>query len=167
MRGRLIFPLLAEIARLDAAAMARLDLYDADFREPVLRDLDSDGVSERVRLETLPVLVPVQVEPEAFEALRMTPSGNAPDTQIQLITHLRDLERLDLVDAGTGRCRLAAGDRLLSLRDRTGRPVETFRARPGVFLTEARPMSFGLGRTPRANLLRLSFEDRAVSRGVA
>jgi hypothetical protein len=113
------------------------------------------------------VLVPVQVEPEAFEALRMTPSGNAPDTQLQLIAHLRDLERLDLVDAETGRCRLAAGDRLLLLRDRAGRPVETFRARPGVFLTEARPMGFGLGRTPRANLLRLSFEDRAVSRGVA
>lgn len=83
MRGRLIFPFLAELHRLDTAAMAgpgpgpHASGYDADFREPVLEDSD-DGLAEAFRREFPPVRVPCQVEPDAFESLRMTPSGNSP-----------------------------------------------------------------------------------------
>ena len=49
MRGRLIFPFLAELRRLDTAAMASTDPdgagpltggFDPDFKEPVLVDRD-------------------------------------------------------------------------------------------------------------------------------
>ena len=52
MRGRLIFPFLAELRRLDTAAMASTDPdgagpltggFDPDFKEPVLVDRDGDG----------------------------------------------------------------------------------------------------------------------------
>ena len=44
MRGRLIFPFVAELHRLDTQAMA--PVYDEDFKEPVLVDSDDDGVGE-------------------------------------------------------------------------------------------------------------------------
>jgi hypothetical protein len=73
MRGRLIFPFIAELHRLDTQAMA--PDYDEDFKEPVLVDTDDDGVGEPFRREHPPVRVPCQVEPEAFQALRMATSG--------------------------------------------------------------------------------------------
>ena len=76
MRGRLIFPFIAELHRLDTQAMA--PDYDEDFKEPVLVDTDDDGVGEPFRREHPPVRVPCQVEPEALEALRMATSGNTP-----------------------------------------------------------------------------------------
>ena len=53
MRGRLIFPFVAELHRLDTHAMATTDPdpdgphtsgYDPDFKEPVRIDEDDDGV---------------------------------------------------------------------------------------------------------------------------
>ena len=53
MRGRLIFPFLAELYRLDTRATATTDPdgagpltggYDPDFKEPVLVDRDGDGI---------------------------------------------------------------------------------------------------------------------------
>ena len=104
MRGRLIFPFIAELHRLDTQAMALGDAgagvppgYDDDFKEPILVDTDDDGVGEPFRREHPPVRVPCQVEPEAFEALRMATSGNTPRSSFDLIFHFRDLERLGLV----------------------------------------------------------------------
>ena len=82
MRGRLIFPFVAELHRLDTQAMA--PDYDEDFQEPVLVDSDDDGVGEPFRREHPPMRVPCQVEPEAFEALRMATSGNTPRSSFDL-----------------------------------------------------------------------------------
>jgi len=78
MRGRLIFPFLAELHRLDTEAMA--PDYDPDFKEPVLIDADDDGVAEPFRREHPPVRVPCQVEPEAeayctLQPVRSTVTG--------------------------------------------------------------------------------------------
>ena len=121
MRGRLIFPFLAELHRLDTAAMATVDPdgvgaltggYDPDFKEPVLVDADDDGVAEPFRREHPPVRVFCQVEPEAFEALRMATSGNTPRSSFDLVFHFRDLERLGLVDAASGDALIRPSDRL-------------------------------------------------------
>ena len=100
MRGRLIFPFIAELHRLDTQAMA--PDYDEDFKEPILVDTDDDGVAEPFRREHPPVRVPCQVEPEAFETLRMATSGNTPRSSFDLVFHFKDLERLGLVDAASG-----------------------------------------------------------------
>jgi hypothetical protein len=175
MRGRLIFPFLAELHRLDSQAMATEDPdgagplasgYDPDFKEPVLVDADDDGVAEPYRRERPPVRVPCQVEPEALEALRMTAIGNTPRSNIDLVFHFRDLERLDLVDATTGDALIRPSDRLGALYDVAGNLVQAVRTPPGLYVTEARPSGFGLHRQrPRRNLLIVTFQDRPAARG--
>jgi hypothetical protein len=177
MRGRLIFPFLAELYRLDSQAMAMTDPdgagpltggYDLDFKEPVLLDADDDGVAEPIRREYPPVRVPCQVEPEALEALRMLPSGNTPRSNIDLVFHFKDLERLGLVDAATGDALIRPSDRLGALYDVMGDLVQAVRTPPGLYVTQARPSGFGLHRQrPRRNLLIVTFQDRPAGRVLA
>lgn len=166
MRGRLIFPFVAELHRLDTVAMAtRAPGYDDDFKEPALLDSDGDGVGDPYRREHPPVRVPCQVEPETLEALRMTPSGNTPQSSLQLVFHFRDLERLGLVDDRTGEALIRVGDRLGGLFDTEGRLVWAVRTPPGLYVTEARHAGFGLfRRRPRRNLLVVSLTDRPAGR---
>jgi hypothetical protein len=166
MRGRLIFPFLAELYRLDTVAMATQPPgYDDDFKEPALLDSDGDGVGDAFRREHPPVRVPCQVEPETLEALRMTPSGNTPQSSIDLVFHFRDLERLALVDATTGEALIRTSDRLGGLFDTEGQLVWAVRTPPGLYVTEARHAGFGLFRgRPRRNLLVVSFNDRPAGR---
>jgi len=167
MRGRLIFPFLAELHRLDTVAMAtQAPGYDDDFKEPALVDADGDGVGELFRREHPPVRVPCQVEPETLDALRMTPAGDTPQSTIDLVFHFRDLERLALVDSVTGEALIRVSDRLGALLDTTGQLVWAVRTPPGLYVTEARHAGFGLfRRRPRRNLLVLSFSDRPAGRG--
>ena len=177
MRGRLIFPLLAQLHRLETAAMAAAGPdgaggsasgYDEDFREPVLVDADGDGVAEPFRREYPPLRIPCQVEPEAFEALRMTAAGNAPRSALELVFHFRDLERLELVDAASGDALVRPGDRLGGLYDIEGRLVQAVRTPPGLYVTEARSIGFGLNRRrPTRNLLLVSLQDRPAARSIA
>ena len=166
MRGRLIFPFLAELYRLDTVAMATQPPgYDDDFKEPALLDADGDGVGDAFRREHPPVRVPCQVEPETLEALRMTPSGNTPQSSLDLVFHFRDLERLGLVDVATGEALIRTSDRLGGLFDTEGQLVWAVRTPPGLYVTEARHAGFGLfRRRPRRNLLVVSFNDRPAGR---
>ena len=168
-RGRLIFPFLAELARLDTAATAAdpdgagplVSGYDPDFKEPVARDTDADGRGEPVRVEHPPVRVPCQVDTDAFAQLQMLAAGNAPRSDVELVFHFRDLERLGLVDTETGDALIRPGDRLAGICDMAGELVQAVRTPPGLYVTEARPSGFGLGRArPRRNLLVVSFRDR-------
>ena len=176
MRGRLISPFLAQLNRIDLGAMAARGPdggasggggFDPDFKEPVLVDADDDGVGESWRIELPPIRVPCQVEPEAFETLRMVGSGNAPRSSLDLVFHFKDLERLGLVDQATGDALIRPSDRLSALYDLGGSLVQTVRTPPGLYVTEAKPTSFGLSlRRPRRNLLIVSFQDRPAVRGV-
>lgn len=165
MRGRLIFPFLAEIARLDTAATASHDPagpqesgYDPDFKETVLEDTDSDGLGTDVRKEMEPVRIPAQVEVQAFEALQESFSGNMPDADITLVFHFDDLERLGLVDPSTGEPLIRPNDRLVAIFDKQGSLVQEVRTPPGLYATEVKPTGFGLGHA--RNLLLVSFNDR-------
>ena len=175
-RGRLIFPFLAELCRLDTSTMATADpdgtgplssCYDPDFKEPVLIDRNDDGIPEPLRYEFPPLLVPCQVEPDAFAALRMVGAGNAPRAKLDLVFHFRDLERLSLVDSTTGDALIRPSDRLSALYQLDGALVQSVRTPPGLYVTEALPMGFGLHRAkPSRNLLVVTFQDRPAARGV-
>lgn len=166
MRGRLIFPFLAELRRLNTEAMAtQAPGYDEDFKEPALLDVDGDGEGEPYRCEHPPIRVPCQVEPETIEALRMTTAGNTPQSRLDLVFHFSDLERLGLVDLQTGEALVRPSDRLGALFDTEGNLVWAIRTPPGLYVTEARPAGFGLfRRRPRRNLLIVSFSDRPAAR---
>lgn len=173
MRGRLIFPFLAELRRLDTAAMASTDPdgpgpltggFDPDFKEPVLVDRDGDGIAERERVEHPAIRVPCQVESKVFEDLRMLASGDSPRSDISLVFHFKDLERLGLVDAATGDALIRPNDRLAGLYDLGGLLVQTIRTPPGLYVTQAQPRGFGLGRSqPHRNLLLVTFEARQLA----
>jgi hypothetical protein len=163
MRGRLIMPFAAELARLDTAAMASGSPpgYDPDFEEPIRVDTRGDGIGAPVRRELPPVRVRCQVEPQLDEDQVLGPAGNAPQSRLGLIFHFRDLERQALVDTATGDALLRPGDRLVAIYDLQDRPVQVVRTPPGLYITEARALGFGLSRRrPRRNLLLCVFEDR-------
>ena len=143
MRGRLLFPFVAEIAQLDRAASR----FDPDFKEPL-----PDGRVERT------ITLPCQVEVGEFETLEEAFSGDVPKTVLTLVFHFRDLERQGLIDAGTGEAKLRVGDRLAALRDRAGNIVQAIQTPPGLFAIEVRPLTFGFGLS--RNLLLAAFHDR-------
>jgi hypothetical protein len=173
MRGRLINPFLAELARLDTVATAAdpdgpgplVSGYDPDFKETVVFG-EPDGERADARKELPPVLLPCQVEVAVFEALQQLAAGNSPNSRIVLVFHFRDLERLGLVDEATGEARLRINDRLVAIHTLRGQLVQRIRTPPGLYATEVQPQSFGLGLS--RNLLLVTFDEREVApRGTA
>jgi len=165
MRGRLINPFLATIARLDTASTAAAASgvgFDEDFLEPKLVAPQSGsgrGTSTRQEITTV---LPCQVVPEKEEEQRVSPSGATPQTRIRLLFHMRDLERASLVDAH-GMPLLRVNDRLVDLRERhTGALVQEFPTGRELYATEIRSRGYGIGR--KRNLVQATFEvrDRSV-----
>jgi hypothetical protein len=168
VRGRLVFPFLAEIYRLDRSETAVSPGYDPDFKEPALVDV-GNAIGERARSEHPPVRLPCQIEPEDFDALQMFASGDVPQSHLRLLCLFRDLEHAALVDRATGDALIRTGDRLGAIFDSSGDLVQRIRTPPGLYVTEARPIGFGLFMPrPRRNLLLLTFSERstAAPRGV-
>ena len=65
------------------------------------------------------------------------------------------------MDDTTGDALIRPSDRLGAIYDTSGALVQEIRTPPGLFVKEARPMGFGLGRArPQRNLLIVSFHDR-------
>jgi len=167
-RGRLIQAFLAEIYRLDREAMGKTTFdghthkssgLDPDFREPILVDPDGDGQGEPLRLEMAPVMIPCQIEPKRRDILKMMPTGETPRSKIELVFHMRDLERKGLVDPVTGNPLLQKQDRLAALLTRKGHAELTFHDPPGLYATEITPAGWGLHMgQPRLNLLMITFE---------
>lgn len=168
MRGRLINPFLAEIARLDTVATAQdpdgagplTSGYDSDFKETVLVP-DTGWRGHDARREESPILVPCQVEVQSFGELQELLTGMSPRSHLVLVFHFEDLERMELVDPDSGDALLHVDDRLVSIRDyHTGEVVQAVRTPPGLYITEVQPQSFGLGL--RRNLLLATFNERAL-----
>lgn len=148
MRGRLIFAFWAELVRASGESA-----MDPDFKEPCALP----------RHELPPVRVPCQVEPKTADELHLGPTGDSPKTEISLVFHFRDLDRLGLVDPATGTALIRPNDRLVAIWDAEGRCVESFPHPPGTFVVQAQPRGFGLGR--RCNLLLVHCVARALSPG--
>lgn len=168
MRGRLIFPMTAVVAKLDTAATSAAGGYDPILREVVLVDTNGDGIGEPLRKEMgAPTYTrfPAQVENDKDEMQRMTGAGDIPDNAVVLVVHLRDMERLSLLDTTKpGSVTIQKGDRLVSLVDKLGNVVRSFKDAPGggYFCTHVRLADGWIGR--RANLTYIAFAERA--RGV-
>lgn len=162
--NRLIFPVRATLALVDAVATAAAPGYDPDFAELRLVDRDGDGVADGARAELPPLELLAQVEPQTQERLAMTPAGDVPDTRLSLVFHTRHLHRQGLYSRVTGSLGLRAGDRLVALRSLTGATLWTPRAGCELYLVEARLTGWGLGRVPRANLVVAAFEPRPATR---
>lgn len=168
-RGALIFPISAEIARLDLTGTASdpdaggplVSGFDADYREPTLLP-SGDGLGTANRREVL-LQIPAQVDAydsghEDFDRLQMLPTGDAKSAVMILILHFADLEAMGLVDATTGRSLIKQGDRLNALYRPTGELIQTFPNPPGLFCREAEPI--GIGFDGQRNLLKLTFQSR-------
>jgi hypothetical protein len=166
VRGRLIFPFLAELAQLDTAATA-LDPdgagpltsgYDPVFREP--RVFVQDGVRTVARKEKDLVRVRCQVEPDVFDQLRVTPAGESPRLMTGLFFHFRDLENAGMVDAN-GEPTIRVNDRLVAIYETNGALVQRVRTPPGLYATAVEPRGLGIGK--KRNLLFVRFEERATA----
>lgn len=162
MRGRLIFQFLAEVQRVNTSLIQSSGDYDPDFREVKKVDTDSDGIGETKIQYHTSELIPCQIEPTSWEAVRRHSLGSDPDVEIVLIFHFRDLERMSLV-ATNGIALIHEGDKLVSIKDKFGTLVQTVREPPGLYVAEATPVSFGLNMAhPHRNLLEVTFKSRGI-----
>jgi hypothetical protein len=151
LRGALIFPMVAELARLNTAATRAASKYDDDFK--TLKPGQAPTYHTAVRLKA-------QVEMGAWQSQNQLQAGNAPDSRLTLVFHFSELETLGLIDATNGGAMLRVGDKLLGIYDRSGTRLEHLvsEASGGLFATEVQPGGIGLG--GRRNLLVMSFEQR-------
>ena len=165
MRGRLIFPFLLRIARIDTAAM-RADPDGAgpltsgynDFGEPIKISAGS-GPGTTYRIEKTSIDVPAQIEPDSFDRLRMVVAGNTPQARLQTVMHFKDLETLGLVTP-TGEPTLQRGDRLAAIYTMQSVLVHDL-SRVQLFATDITPAGFGLAmQRSQRNLLLVTWESR-------
>lgn len=150
-RGRLICPLVVELARLDTDATRAAGGYDTTFKTM------KPGVARR----ELPVVrLRAQVEMGKWEGQNQTQAGNVPDSRLTLAFHFRDLEAAGLVDLATGDAKIRVGDRLVAIYDRTGtvKDATVKTANGGLYATEVQHAGLGLG--GRRNLLVVVFDER-------
>lgn len=168
-RGRLIFPFLLEIARLDTVATeADPDAagplesgYDEVFREPVLVPSGGSQTGTLNRVETI-IEVRGQFEPGEVENLNALISGNSPVGQLVAYLHFKELEDRGLLDPN-GQASFKTDDRLVSIKELNGDLVQQIPDPPGLYVQEVSPRGWGLGPRPKRNLLRLVFEPRLLS----
>jgi hypothetical protein len=163
-RGRLIFPVVAEVFRLDLASTAAdpdgagplTTGIDPIYREPIkLPSVDRVGSS--ARKEFAAVKLPVQIEPTSLSRLSMIGTGDASVGRIVGVFLMADLEGLSLVNASTGEALLRRGDRLGAVYKMDGTLIQKITNPPGLFISEVVPL-FGLGGD--RNLLQVAFESR-------
>lgn len=162
-RGRLIFPFTAVIERLDTQQTranvigAASQGYDDDFREPE-KIFDSNGDPVEARVDRT-IRLQCQIEDDVFEAMRMAPPGDNPQTRLNLVFHFCDLERKGFVDKD-GLAKIRNRDRLSEIRTCRGKLVQRFRNPPGAFAVHSKPAGFGLGLG--RNLWIVTFEEREL-----
>lgn len=159
-RGRLIFPLLADVYRLDLAAINAAGSFDTVYKEIKLTPT-SDGIGSSLRLEMAVVQIPVQFEPGSLRRLHEVANGDLSTGRVIGVMHFVDLEALSLVHSTTGVSLIKKGDRLGALRKLDGTLIETIENPPGLFVTEAMPITALSG---DRNLLQITFMSREAGR---
>lgn len=157
MKVRLIFPIVAELARLDTVETQADTGYDDIFQEVRVKTVA--GVRQSQRREKDPIRIRAQFEDDSMNALAMTNAGNADKARLGLIIDYTDLKKLGLLDPASGEPLFNIGDRLVGIYDRCGGLLQTIRP-PGLYAIEVRPIAWGMAR--RVNLLLIRFDDRSI-----
>jgi hypothetical protein len=159
-RGKLIFPFRCVFACLDTEsteAEAAGAGYDHDFHEPVqVEDGTQLGYDARAELQRA---IRCQIEPMAYDALRKYANGDSRTNWVTLVSHFSELERLGFVDAG-GNPMIRVNDRLAEIREDTMAQslLLSIPATPGLYVTEVKPIGFGLGK--KRNLVEITLKAR-------
>lgn len=176
-RGRLIRPILVEIAQLDTLATAQDQPddnadggvspgYHENFREPRLLpsttpDATGSPRGESARKETTLKCL-AQWEVENYDFQQQWASGNSPGNRTGLVFHYRDLEKRGLLDED-GNAKIHVNDRLCAIyHAKTEDLIQEIRDPPGLYITQLRPGSMGL-RGAKRNVLFATLEDRERS----
>lgn len=168
--GRLLRPQTAVWGVLDTAATA-LDPngggdepdagYDDLFGEPVVYSDNGTRVLNRVETE---VRCSVQVEPEEYDDAAPLQNGIGLDRRISLIAFKPELKKLGLLRAD-GQPTLKIGDRLIAIRHKkTDELILAPANPPGLYITEIRPLSFGLASATQ-NLVQIVCTHRRQGAG--
>lgn len=162
-RGRLIFPMEAEILRLDTLATSVNGPggqgFDPLFKEPLK---EADGTTSRLFKAAKWVPCQVETEGDQFDQLSMLNTGDDGGTELILVLHFQDLEDFGWVDS-KGRAVIPKGSKLGRIRDQDLEELDDYVDRDLV-VTQARPHSYGLSGGKR-NLLIVFFARRERSVG--
>lgn len=178
-RGRLIRPIMIELARLDtlATSLTQPDAdadsgtspgYHSNFREVrVLPPNDQTAVGaprgDSARREKC-IRCLAQWEVNNFDFTQQWASGSSPSHRIGLVFHYRDLEKRGLLD-DNGRALIHVNDRVSAVfHAKSGKLIQRFDVTEGqgLFITEVEPGSMGLSGQHR-NILLATAEDRETS----
>jgi hypothetical protein len=168
MRGRLIFPFLVDIYRLDAdgtndpPGVGGLPSgYDSVYQEPlVLPGGTGHDEGTSARKELAAIRISAQVEPVSWQALQEMLNGDSSRSEFTLVFHYRDIEASSMVGTNGGAL-IKRGDRLGAIYKMDGTLVQTVPNPPGLFVTESRSAGFGLSMgSSWRNLLICVFHSR-------
>jgi hypothetical protein len=164
-RGRLIFPVRVELARIDVEATRADSGFDDVLGQPRLAaapGLPAKG-NPRGEIATkyfLPVRVLGQIENGLARLTTyqqgMVQTGNQPKLKLQIVYHYAELEQAGLVSAD-GHVKMRSGDRLLAAYKLDGVQICTFE---DAYATRVDDTSFGLSAQNR-NLCVMTYESRA------
>lgn len=135
--------------------------YDDLFGEPVVYETGGTRVVNRVETE---VRCSVQVEPEEYDSATPLQNGLGLDRRISLIAFKPELRKLGLLRAD-GQPTLKIGDRLIAIRHKhTDEVILAPEDPPGMYITEIRPLSFGLA-SQTQNLVQIICTHRRQGAG--
>ncbi len=159
-RGRLIFPKLAEIARLDTAAVEAAGDYDHVFGEIRASNENRPGASRSVPRAEVLARAQAQVETDSFQRIMMGGLGQVPNSRMVLVFLASELEELGFVDATTRKPIFKPTDRLAAVYELDGTTlILRVEEDPGLFATHVQPTGFGFG-AGGYNLVEVTFEAR-------
>lgn len=165
LEGKLLFPLRARIARLDAESTFNADGFDPFMKQPKFAYTNA-GTSAQQRVVATqymaPILILAQIERGRWMPLAMGPGGDVPDAMLTLIMHARHLKAMGLIDPSNGEIRLKKGDKLLGLFEKKQVPqpipAQTISDIPGMYVEEIEARGEGLA--GKRNLFKLTFNGK-------
>lgn len=165
LEGRLLFPLRAQIARLDTVGTFDAGGFDPHMKQPHVSYINPGTAIQQRQVSTQymdPILVHAQIERGRWMPLAMGSGGDVPDGQLILIVHAREMSKLGLIDPANGECRLKKNDKLLGLFEKRKTPplipTQTIDDVPGMFVEEVEARGEGLA--GKRNLFKLTFVGR-------
>lgn len=153
-RGRLLFPLVAEIEQLDTASTEGQAGYDQVWRTPKVAYTGGERTTGQKYSPAVKLLA--QLEPAQESTQQRGAGGDVPKSRQVLVFHAAHLEAAGLIDSD-GRSMLRVNDRLLALWTKADILIKRYA--PVLYATEVADGGLGMG--GQRNLVLITFEDRA------